>query len=64
MDGTTTNTRLTANPDSDVTPAASSGKSYGNSDYVESFEKLLMRFAKTLELEFHILEVQHMHECS
>ena len=49
-EGPAATSTLTADPDSGVTSAASSGESNGESDYVESCKNLPMRLARTLEL--------------
>ena len=56
--------RLTANPDSDVTLAASSRESDCDSDYAELHKKLLTILANTSELAGRIHELQKMHEVS
>ena len=58
----TATTRITANCDSDVTLAASSGESYGNSEYYELPKNLPTSSANTPELEGPIQELQKMYE--
>ena len=60
--GPTATTRITANCDSDVTLAASSGESYGNSEYYELPKNLPTSSANTPELEGPIQELQKMYE--
>ena len=61
-DGKSATPRRPTKPGSDVTSAASSGESDGNSEYVESPDKLPTRSANTPELEDHILELKQIHE--
>ena len=52
--------RQTANLDSDITLAATSVESDGNSDYVESRKNMPTSSAKKSEIEGHIQELQQM----
>ena len=50
------------NPDSDVTLAASFGRSEGNSEYVKSSKNLPMSLANTPDLAGHTSELEIIHE--
>ena len=56
MDGPFKTTRLTTNPDGDVTLVASSVESDGDSEYVKLPENLPMRSSNTPETKDHIQE--------
>ena len=59
-----TSPRSPADPDSDVTSAASFGWSDGNSEYVELTKKSPLSSAKTPDLAGHTSELKIMHEVS
>ena len=64
MEGQSTSPRLTANPDSDGTLAASLGGSEGNSEYVELTGKFPTILAIMLDLAGHIRKIETIHEVS
>ena len=61
-EGQAASPRLPANPDSNVTSAASFGESDGNSEYVESAGNVPTSSAITLDLAGHIRELETIHE--
>ena len=64
MDGQTASPSPPANPDSDAVLAASFGRSYVNSDYVNSAKNSPTSLSNTLDLVVHISKLEAMHEVS